>query len=47
MGENARENKIIYVLNIIDKALKELGFKTDKDLVTLFNKFYDNKILEN
>lgn len=42
MGENAREDKVIYVLNIIDKALKELGFKTDKDLVKLFNKYIDN-----
>ena len=47
MGENAREDKVIYALNIIDKALKELGFKTDKDLVKLFNNYYDDRISKN
>ncbi|MGG7143298.1 pyridoxal-phosphate-dependent aminotransferase family protein [Clostridium nigeriense] len=40
MGENAREDKVVYVLNVVDKALKDLGFKTDKDLVSLFNLYY-------
>lgn len=40
MGENAREEKLIYVLNTIDKGLKDLGFNSDKQLVTLFNKYY-------
>lgn len=39
MGENARIEKIVYALNTIDKGLKDLGFKTDKDLVRLFNKY--------
>ena len=39
MGENARIEKIVHVLNTIDKGLKDLGFKTDKDLVGLFNKY--------
>ncbi len=39
MGENARIEKIVYALNTIDKGLKDLGFKTDKDLVKLFNKY--------
>lgn len=40
MGENARIEKIIYVLNILEKSLKELGFETSKNLVELFNKYY-------
>ncbi|MGG7213831.1 pyridoxal-phosphate-dependent aminotransferase family protein [Clostridium nigeriense] len=40
MGENAREDKVVYVLNVVDKALKDLGFKTAKDLVSLFNLYY-------
>lgn len=39
MGENARIEKIVYALNTIDKGLKDLGFKTDKDLVELFNEY--------
>ncbi|OOM73955.1 alanine--glyoxylate aminotransferase family protein [Clostridium sp. BL-8] len=39
MGENAHEEKIVYALNVIDKGLKELGFKSDKGLVELFNKY--------
>lgn len=38
MGENARIEKIVHALNTIDKGLKDLGFKTDKNLVGLFNK---------
>jgi aspartate aminotransferase-like enzyme len=39
MGENAREEKLVFALNTIDKGLKDLGFKSDKELVGLFNKF--------
>ena len=39
MGENAKLENTIYVLNILDKSLKELGFETSKDLVQLFNKY--------
>jgi Serine-pyruvate aminotransferase/archaeal aspartate aminotransferase len=38
MGENAREDKIIYALNTIDNGLKALGFNGEKGLVNLFNK---------
>lgn len=38
MGENARREKITYALNIVDRGLKDLGYKSDKDLVSLFNK---------
>ncbi|MBK1809764.1 alanine--glyoxylate aminotransferase family protein [Clostridium sp. YIM B02505] len=41
MGENAREDKIIYALNVIDKGLKDLGFNSEKSLVGLFNKYLD------
>ncbi|GKU26997.1 pyridoxal-phosphate-dependent aminotransferase family protein [Clostridium folliculivorans] len=39
MGENAREDKIIYALNIINKGLKDLGFNSEENLVGLFNKY--------
>lgn len=39
MGENARREKVTYALNIIDRGLKDLGYKSDKDLVSLFNKY--------
>ncbi len=42
MGENARLEKIVYALNTIDKGLKDLGFKTDKELVGLFNKYLED-----
>lgn len=45
MGENAREEKILYALNTIDKGLKDLGFKSEKQLVTLFNKHYEKNII--
>ncbi len=38
MGENAFEEKVVYALNVIDKSLKDLGFKSNYDLVGLFNK---------
>lgn len=41
MGENARLESIIYILNILDESLKELGFKSNKNLVELFNKYYN------
>lgn len=41
MGENARLETIIYILNTLDKSLKDLGFKGDKNLVELFNKYYN------
>ncbi|GAA0713549.1 alanine--glyoxylate aminotransferase family protein [Paraclostridium ghonii] len=40
MGENARLEKIIYILNIIDLSLKDLGFNGNGSLVNLFNKHY-------
>ena len=40
MGENARLEYVVYVLNTIDKSLKEPGFDSDKHLVELFNKYY-------
>ncbi|OPJ64319.1 pyridoxal-phosphate-dependent aminotransferase family protein [Clostridium chromiireducens] len=39
MGENAREEKMVFALNIIDNGLKDLGFKTDNELIRLFNKY--------
>jgi aspartate aminotransferase-like enzyme len=42
MGENTRLEKIVYALNTIDKGLKDLGFKTDKELVGLFNKYLED-----
>jgi aspartate aminotransferase-like enzyme len=39
MGENAHEDKIVYALNVIDNGLKALGFKSDKELVGLFNEY--------
>lgn len=40
MGENAKLDKIIYILNILDNSLKDLGFKGNGSLVSLFNKYY-------
>lgn len=40
MGENARVEGISYMLNLLDNALKDLGYKSDKSLLELFNKFY-------
>ena len=42
MGENANLELIIYVLNIIDRSLKDLGFNGNGSLVELFNKHYFN-----
>ncbi|MBD7911190.1 pyridoxal-phosphate-dependent aminotransferase family protein [Clostridium cibarium] len=41
MGENARQDKIVYALNVIDNGLKDLGFNSDKELVGLFYKYLD------
>ena len=46
MGENAREEKILHALNTIDKGLKDLGFKSDKNLVELFNKYLNLLLLK-
>ncbi|HBI93148.1 MAG TPA: aminotransferase [Terrisporobacter glycolicus] len=40
MGENAKLDKIIYILDILDNSLKYLGFKGNGSLVSLFNKYY-------
>lgn len=40
MGENAKLDKIIYILDILDNSLKDLGFKGSGSLVSLFNKYY-------
>lgn len=42
MGENANLEFMTYVLNVIDKSLKELGFDGSGSLVELFNKHYLN-----
>lgn len=44
MGENAFEEKIVYALNIIDKSLRDLGFESDKNLVELFNRYFNDTI---
>ncbi|SCH35656.1 pyridoxal-phosphate-dependent aminotransferase family protein [Romboutsia sp. Marseille-P6047] len=41
MGENARVEKLIPVLNFIDESLRYLGFEGNGRLVELFNKYYD------
>lgn len=41
MGENARLEQITDALNTIDKSLKDLGFKSDNQLVSLFNKYLE------
>lgn len=40
MGENARQERIIYVLEILDLTFRDLGYKTSKSLVDEFNKYY-------
>lgn len=42
MGENARVEKIILVLNFIDECLRDFGFEGNGRLVELFNKYYDD-----
>ena len=41
MGENSHYDRTIFVLNVLDKAIKDLGFESDKNLVVLFNKYYE------
>lgn len=41
MGENARLENIIYILNILDKSLTNLGLEGSGCLVNLFNKYYE------
>lgn len=38
MGENARVENIVIILNAIDNSLKDLGLKSEKNLVDLFMK---------
>lgn len=40
MGENAKLDQLINILNTIDISLKELGFNNNECLVKLFNKYY-------
>lgn len=40
MGENSKYDRTIFVLNVLDKAIKDLGFKSDENLVELFNIYY-------
>lgn len=41
MGENAKLGKIIYILDILDNSLKDLGFEGKGCLVSLFNQYYN------
>ncbi|MEG0857507.1 MAG: alanine--glyoxylate aminotransferase family protein [Terrisporobacter sp.] len=41
MGENARLEKIIYILDALDNSLKNLGFEGKGCLVSLFNRYYN------
>lgn len=41
MGENAHIEKIIYILNVLDLALKDLGYVSKHSLVQLFNNYYN------
>ena len=41
MGENSHYDRTIFVLSVLDKAIKDLGFESDKNLVVLFNKYYE------
>lgn len=40
MGENARIEKILNILNIIDISLRKMGFDSKYNLVDRFNKYY-------
>lgn len=39
MGENATMDKIVFVLNILDESLKDLGYKSTTNLVKEFNRY--------
>lgn len=43
MGENAREEKTLYALSLLNNSLKKLGLKVEKDLSSLFNNYIKNK----
>lgn len=45
MGENSRYDRTVFVLNVLDKAIKDLGFKSEKNLVELFNKYYEGNVI--
>lgn len=45
MGENARIERVIYVLNVLDLTLKGLGHKSENSLVQLFNQYYNTTSL--
>lgn len=40
MGENANLDKVVHILNVLDKSLKALEFNTNESLIDLFNKYY-------
>lgn len=40
MGENANLDKIVHILNVLDKSLKALEFNANGSLIDLFNKYY-------
>ncbi|UWD50238.1 alanine--glyoxylate aminotransferase family protein [Clostridioides difficile] len=40
MGENANFDKIVHILNVLDKSLKALEFNANGSLIDLFNKYY-------
>lgn len=42
MGENARVEKISYALNLIGRALEDLGYESEKSLLDLFNVYYSS-----
>ena len=42
MGENARIEEIFYVVNLIGKALKDLGYVSEKSLLDIFNGYYSS-----
>ncbi len=39
MGENSRIDKILFVLNTLDKSLNELGYKSKVNIIEEFNKY--------
>ena len=39
MGENAKIDRIIFVLEILDKSLKDLGYKSETNIIEEFNKY--------
>lgn len=39
MGENARIDRIVFVLNVLDKSLKDLGYESETNIVEEFNRY--------